>query len=337
MINDRTMKRYTTSSGIKVYKLPVDAFPHHVTNCYLVLDNKITLIDTASGTDESNKTLLACFDNLKSEFDENISLKDVERVIITHGHFDHFGGVNFVCEESGAELGIHELDESAIQHFRERLLSTNNAVHHFLNRSGFSEERVNKLTRMNKGSKDRFRGRRVDFTFDEGAIPDSSLVAYHVPGHCPGQVCMVLDDILFSADHILSRITPNQAPESITRNMGVGHYIQSLKKVREIDGPRIALAGHELEMENWKGRIDDTIEFHKGRLEKTYNLLEEPKVMSEISQGLFGKQQHYHVLLAMLETGAHLEYLYERGRLVIVNIDEVESDPMAAPRYVQSD
>jgi len=336
MINDRTMKLYTTSNGIKVYKLPVEAFPDHVTNCYLVLDDKITLIDTASGTESSNKMMLECFDNLKSDFGENIALKDVERVIITHGHFDHFGGVNFVCDESGAELGIHELDESAIQHFRERLLSTNNAVHHLLDRSGCSEERVKTLTKMNKGSKDRFQGRRVDFTFDEGQIQGSSLVAYHVPGHCPGQVCMVLDDILFTADHVLSRITPNQAPESITRYTGVGHYMESLRKIRKLSGIRIGLGGHENEMENLMDRSDDTLNFHDARLEKTLNVLDVPKSIAEASLGLFGERQGHHILLAILETGSHLEYLYDRGQAVVANIDEVERDPNTVPLYMRA-
>ena len=41
----------------------------------------------------------------------------------------------------------------------------------------------------------------------------------------------------------------------------------------------------------------------------------------------------YHILLAMLETGSHLEYLYDRGRVVIANIDEVEDDPTKIPLY----
>lgn len=337
MINDRTMKLHTTSSGIKVYKLPVEAFSDHVTNCYLVLDDKITLIDTGSGMDDSNQNLAECFENLQSEFGEKIGLKDVERVIVTHGHIDHFGGVNFVVEQSDAELGIHELDANVIQHFRERLLGTSTALRHFLNRSGMSADRVDALLQMNKWSKDTFQARKVDFTFDEGPVEGSSLVAHHAPGHCPGQVCMQLDDILFTADHVLSRVTPNQSPESITRYTGVGHYIESLRKIRKLEGVRVALAGHELEMDGWQERIDDTIGFHDDRLEKTFNLLEEPKAMADVSEGLFGKQMNYHILLAMLETGAHLEYLYERGRLLIMNIDEVEADPMVVPMYRQSE
>lgn len=34
----------------------------------------------------------------------------------------------------------------------------------------------------------------------------------------------------------------------------------------------------------------------------------------------------YHILLAMLETGAHVEYLYERGEIFVTNIDDVEKE-----------
>ena len=59
--------------------------------------------------------------------------------------------------------------------------------------------------------------------------------------------------------------------------------------------------------------------------------------MAEVSEGLFGKQMNYHILLAMLETGAHIEYLYERGRVLIENIEKVEADPMVDPIYRQAD
>jgi hypothetical protein len=45
-----------------------------------------------------------------------------------------------------------------------------------------------------------------------------------------------------------------------------------------------------------------------------------------VSLGLFGPREKYHVLLAMLETGAHMEYLYERGSLVVTNYEDVDKE-----------
>jgi glyoxylase-like metal-dependent hydrolase (beta-lactamase superfamily II) len=336
MKNDKTVAKYVSSGGTTAYKLPVEAFPDHVTNCYLVMTDPITLIDTASGWDTANQELLGCFDTIREEFGETVGLNDVGRVIITHGHIDHFGGVNFVCNESGAEVGIHELDASVIQHFQERLLFSTTNVHLFLMRSGLPEERVEALIQMNKWSKDTFQARHVDFTFHEGPVAGGPLIAHHAPGHCPGQVCLQLDDILFTADHVLSHVTPNQSPESITRYTGVGHYMDALRKVGAIPDIRIGLGGHELELHELGQRIDDTIAFHKSRLAKTHDILHMPKTIAEASYELFGKRVNYHILLAMLETGAHLEYLYERGQLVVANIHDVETNPTTAPRFVQA-
>lgn len=327
MINDKTVKKYVSSGGVAAYKLPVEAFPNHVTNCYLVMGDPITLLDTGSGWDTANKELVACFETLREEFGESVHLKDVGRVILTHGHVDHFGGVNFVCEQApDAEVGIHELDASVIQNFKERLLVSSTNLHVYLDRSGLSKKKVNALLEMNKWSKDTFQPREVDFTFHEGPVQGGPLVAYHAPGHCPGQVCLQLDDILFTADHVLSRVTPNQSPESISRNTGLGHYMDALRRIRTVEGIRIGLGGHELEMEDLTGRIDDTLSFHDGRLNKTLDVLAEPQTVAGVSKGLFGEQVDYNVLLAMMEAGAHLEYLYERGQVVVTNIDEVEKE-----------
>ncbi len=333
MHNDRTIKRFVSSAGRVVYRLPVEAFPGHITNCYLVFDDMLTLIDAASGTNESNQSLLDGFRGVRETFGENVQLSDVKRLILTHGHIDHFGGLNFVVDQANAAIGIHELDFSVVQRFKERLIVTTKNLHIFLERAGLPPDKVLELLEMYKWSKDLFKASRVDFSFHEGPLDGSTFEIIHTPGHCPGQVCLKLDDILFTADHILSHITPNQSPEFIARNTGLGHYLDSLKKVRAISGIRIGLGGHEEPIENVTKRVDQTLRFHDSRLNKTLDACREPASVSQASQKLFGERKDYHALLAVLETGAHIEYLYERGHLAVVNVDEVEREYNPVLRY----
>lgn len=324
MQNDPTIRRYESAGGTILYKLPVEAFPKHFTNCYLVMTDPITLLDAGSGQEGSNASLQDCFRRLGNQFDERVQVFDVGRLILTHGHIDHFGGANFVVDQSGAELGIHELDVSVIRSFKERLILNTKNLHLFLDRAGLSASAVEKLLTMNKWSKDLFQPAHVDFTFDEGPLPGTPFEIFHTPGHCPGQVCIRLDDILFTADHVLQRITPNQSPEFITRYTGLGHYMESLQKIRSVPGITLGLGGHEGDMTELHRRIDETLAFHETRLEKTLALCDRPKSIKEVSLELFGERQDYHVLLAFLETGAHMEYLYERGRIGVTNIEEAE-------------
>ncbi|MDZ4857487.1 MAG: MBL fold metallo-hydrolase [Candidatus Hydrogenedentes bacterium] len=333
MHNDPVVRKYTSAGRTTVYKLPVEAFPNHITNCYLVMTDPVTLIDAASGQESSNASLLDCFARLRAEFGETVALADVKRLILTHGHIDHFGGLHFVVEQSGAEIGIHELDMSVVRFFNERLVVSSKNLQIFLERAGLTQEKTGKLLAMNKWSKDLFRARPVDFTFDEGPLPNSPFGLYHAPGHCPGQVCIQLDDILFTADHVLSHITPNQSPEFIVRYTGLGHYIAALKKIKTIPGINIGLGGHEHAIDDVAGRVDASIAFHEGRLEKTLNLCGEPRTVAEVSLELFGERKGYHVLLAFLETGAHMEYLHERGHLAVVNVEEVDEQPNPVLQY----
>ena len=152
----------------------------------------------------------------------------------------------------------------------------------------------------------------------------TSFRVFHAPGHYPGKVCNKLGHIVFTADRVLSHITPNQSPGFITRYTGLSHYFESLKRVRAIPGIRLALGGHEDPMEDLRGRIDQTLAFHDSRLDKTLALCSEPRTVAEVALGLFGERKDYHALLAILEAGAHMEYLYERGQLAVINIDEAE-------------
>jgi glyoxylase-like metal-dependent hydrolase (beta-lactamase superfamily II) len=317
------IQKFTTAGGIAVYLLPVQAFPHHVTNCYVVLDDTITLLDTGSGFGNSNESLVRGFDRLRTEFGERVRLEDIDRVILTHGHIDHFGGLNFVVEQSGAAVGIHELDANVIRHFHDQLTLSSKNLHLFLDRAGLPEQVVDDLVEMNKWSKDYFHASDVDFTFSNGTL-EGGFRVFHTPGHCPGQVCLQLEDILFTADHVLSHITPNQSPESITRYTGLGHYLDSLDKIRHEATASVGLGGHEDPIRDVNARVADIAAFHHVRLGKLLELCDSPKSVAQLSQELFGPRKHYHILLALLETGAHLEYLFERAHVVVANMDDVE-------------
>ena len=64
----------------------------------------------------------------------------------------------------------------------------------------------------------------------------------------------------------------------------------------------------------------------------TLEFLTKPHTIAEVSEELFGSVNGYNVLLAIEEAGAHVEYLHQRGRLRIVNVDEMESnnDPVVS-------
>ena len=166
---------------------------------------------------------------VKTDFGEPIGPADIRRIVITHGHIDHFGGLPMFAELTGAEIAIHELDRRILTAYEERLVVATAALRRFLQQAGVRPGTQSAFVEMYGFSKRHVRSLPVATTLVDGMQLDG-LRFIHVPGHCPGQVCIAVGDILLSADHILPTITPHQVPESITPSTGLQHYLDSLAK-----------------------------------------------------------------------------------------------------------
>jgi len=159
----------------------------------------------------------------------------------------------------------------------------------------------------------------------------------HTPGHCPGQVCIAIGDVLLSADHVLPEISPHQAPESIMPYTGLGHYLDSLHKISEVPGVRLTLGGHQGPIADVYKRVVEIRQSHERKLDKILAIIEkspEPMTINEVSQRLYLHVKGFHVLLAIEEVAAHVEYLYQHNRLAIANLDQFQGEENPPIRYV---
>lgn len=334
---ERQVNRYETSGRRRVYCLPLEVFKGFFGNVYLVLGGgKPVLVDTGSGQDSSNRDIERGFAQVRERFNENVELADVGVILITHGHIDHFGGLHYIKEHCDAPIGVHILDRRVLVNYYERLSVTSRNVDRFLAGAGMREETRSRFLAMYRSSKRLFKPCPVDFTFDEEELLDGEFRSFHVPGHCPGQVCLLLDDILLTADHILPKISPHLSPEAIALSNGVGHYRSSLAKARTIDGVRLALGGHKGPIEDLKTRIDEIDTLLGERLEEVLEFCDEPRSIIDVSRQIFGEIEGYHALLATFEAGALVEDLYQRGHVIVSNYAAIEEDPQAALLYQQS-
>ena len=328
--------RFRSDSGVTIYRISCQAFPGLVAHCYLLLGaGPVTLIDSGSGYGDSVLHIREGFESIRRDFGEKVTLHDIERVIITHGHLDHFGGLAQVTGPITAEVGIHELDRWVLESFEERVQVATRGLGFFLQQAGVPADRRPGLIDMYTVGKKHIRSVRVDFTLVDGQQLDG-LEFIHTPGHCPGQVCIKVGDILLSADHVLPRTTPHQNPESITAWTGLGHYLEALVKIAKVPGVRLALGGHETPIENFYVRTDEIRADHLRKLDRIHGLLRDPdgKTIQELCDEMYPTVQGWNVLLALTEVGAHVEYLYERGNLRVVNHGEFAREEHPPLRYV---
>jgi glyoxylase-like metal-dependent hydrolase (beta-lactamase superfamily II) len=330
------VERFTSNTGVRIYRIPAEVFPGFLAYCYVLLEAGVpTLVDTGSGFGNSNDHLLQGIQALKRDFNEPVDVKDIRRILVTHGHIDHFGGVAFMAQQTEAQIGIHEIDRRVLTSYEERVVVATKDVRVYLERAGIKQERLASLIEMYGFAKKHVSSVAVDINIEED-VPLDGMQFFHAPGHCPGQVCIRIGDVMLTADHVLARTTPHQSPESITSYTGLGHYLESLRKIERIEGIKIALGGHEAPIDDMYQRINDIRASHQRKLERVLDAIRttgQPCTIADISKIMYPDRHGYDVLMALEEVGAHVEYLYQHGRLAVCNLDEVERENNPALKY----
>ena len=320
-------KSFQSSGGARIYRIPIHLFPELWGYAHLVVAEEITaLVDVGSGFGESNEHLEFGLQAVRKDHGESVEWKDITHLLITHGHIDHFGGLAYVRERTRARVGIHGLDRRVLTGYEERVATVAGKLSHYLQEAGVEPGEVDDLMDLYLLGKQLFASQPVDFTFEEIGMRLGPIQFTHVPGHTPGQVVMLIDDLMLSADHILERISPHLAPESLTLNTGLGHYLDSLERTKVlVEKTRLVLGGHEHPFTNLADRINETRALYMDRLRQVLDLSGAPKTIAELAQELFAETAGYHRLLALEEAGAYVEYLSMRGHLGISDLGSLEN------------
>jgi glyoxylase-like metal-dependent hydrolase (beta-lactamase superfamily II) len=232
-------------------------------------------------------------------------------------------------------VGVHELDLRNLTNTEERLFIVSKRLYDYLIEAGISQRKCDELIQLYKLSKLDYVPIDIDFTYESVGMRVGPFKIYHMPGHCAGQVVIRLHDVLFSGDHVLAQISPHQAPERLVLNTGLRHYLQSLDELLKWSGAiTLTLGGHNQAILDLSKRIGEIKTIHDQRLAEVLEITNKPHTISEITNRLFPDVHGYNVLLALEETGAHVEYLYQLGRIGISNLSDLSHSANIVPvRY----
>ncbi len=321
---------------MRIYRIAFEFMPNLSGRLYLLLGaGPPTLVDTSSGSPTALEQVWTGLAAIGPEFGEPFRPEAIGRVLITHAHVDHYGGLAEIVRRTGAAVGVHPLDSRVIAAGQERVEIAQRAFAAFLTRAGVSPEERAKLLEGYGRTKRQLESVPVDLLLEEGRETDGIQV-FHTPGHSPGHVCLLIDDVLLAGDHILSRTITQQWPESIAPYTGLGHYLESLDKIERIAGITLVMGGHEPPVHDVYKRIESIRASHFRRVNRVLDVIREspdPITIDEITSRLYDRQSSFYAFLALTDVASRVEYLDERGKLAVVNLDEIRNEEMPVYRY----
>ena len=130
--------------------------------------------------------------------------KTVEAILLTHGHFDHVGGVKKIAKETGCAVYLRE-EENTLPFF------------------------------MTAGA-----------LYSTDSYPDTLTVAgltftvLHTPGHTPGSVCLLCQDVIFAGDTLFA----GSCGRTDFPGSNPGDMKKSLQKLYALPGDYQVFPGH---------------------------------------------------------------------------------------------
>jgi len=157
---------------MQVERVEVVVPPGFSENCYVVSDEKdaksVVVVDPGAQAE----TIL-----------EALNGRTIERIILTHRHYDHIGALYELVQQTGAEVFAHTLDAEAISKLSE----------------------VGPYAKLNS-----LRPTDVDRTVEDGdriSVGTRELLVIHTPGHTIGSICLFdeKDHVLLSGDTLFYR------------------------------------------------------------------------------------------------------------------------------------
>ncbi|MBC7347397.1 MAG: MBL fold metallo-hydrolase [Clostridia bacterium] len=306
-------------------KIPIPNNPLRFVMSYLIKSsNGCTIIDAGWDTPES----MAAWEGQLAQL--GLGFEDIEQVIITHLHPDHYGLAGKLREIGRARIVMSDLEAEQLNARYENYQQLLQEVASFLRLHGVPEEELPGLQGASLPALEWVVKARPDRVVKDGEIIEAGPLTLRVlstPGHTRGHICLYAEKqrLLFSGDHVLPTITPNVSLNPQSSANPLGDYLDALEKIRELE-VNLVLPAHEFAFSNLAERIREIEAHHQRRLAEVYGLLENgPKTAYAIAPFVHWDTGPWETLgnwdrrAALMETLAHLELLQRQGKVTSVN------------------
>jgi glyoxylase-like metal-dependent hydrolase (beta-lactamase superfamily II) len=317
------------------------------THLYLIEDDALILVDTGMPTDSAkdmfyywrNQGIPEDVEALADDHSEQElmsalkltghDIRDIDYIVLTHGHPDHYLLGRKLIEMSGAKVAVHVSDSDQvanpwgmIKFWVERRAALMAMGMPMPGQGGgstkasVSPEKTD--TSLHIDIPIAFDGRLhlEDFEKDE-------ICVRHFAGHSPGGIALLLYDdsgkeaIMLCGDTLLNPITPH--PDDLLE------YLRALRAMKKLEEVKLTLPAHGREIADLAQRLEFLEDHHEDRLKVTYETCKEPHSVWQLATmkgyfDVFVDPAKFNPLAGQ-EAFVHVELLHMAGGLRRTHID----------------
>ncbi len=308
----------------KIHRITLPTpFPVGPVHTYLLEGDPLTLIDTGPHTPEAAEALA---DGLRRI---GFDIEDLERIVITHAHADHYGLVESLVEDSGAEVWAHPMSQPILEDWPTYQTQRLGFWLRLLLAAGVPEAKAEATAAVYQGLK-RFQSSAPVARFlHDGATIELAGESWQVlfcPGHAGNLVCFYYprDRVLIGNDHLLAHISsnaliePSNGIEQVRRKPLIDYW-SALCRVYEMD-IALVLPGHGSAIADPRGLITSRFGFYEHRLGRLRTELQlGSRTVWQMVSALFRKLDLADTYLAVSEVIGHLDVLEQRGEAILAS------------------
>jgi glyoxylase-like metal-dependent hydrolase (beta-lactamase superfamily II) len=303
------------AGGILWIRLPIPGALRHI-NVWLVPGSKgWFLVDTGMKT----RAVREAWESLEGRLP---LARELEFILVTHHHPDHFGMAQWLSERFEVRVTMHDMAAAAaVSGMEEPEAGPVYPSDGFTQRLGVElDPEMQSILRG--GSYRAIVSGRPEITTlrAEATLPGADGVwrtSVH-DGHAPGHVCLHDDAsrVLISGDQLLPTISSNiSLYPSNEQGDPLGDYLVSLERLARLPEDTLILPAHGRPFMSLHARIEALRQEHAGRLQQIRDVCAGGQSTSTVTASLFrmDRLDALNRLLATTETLAHLRHLELMG------------------------
>jgi glyoxylase-like metal-dependent hydrolase (beta-lactamase superfamily II) len=318
--------------GVHLIRLPLTGSPLRHTNGYLIRgDDGWTLVDCGWNLPDVLEALTTQLDDMGAK------LQDIRRLVITHFHADHYGLAGTLVGLTQCRLLMHRLDWLYVQNELSDFDGTIARFDYWLRLNGAPPEMLSEEQRRTADMFRRYTIQAPDEQLEDGQriiAGEHEFQVVWTPGHTSGHICLWDEQrkTILTGDHVLDPISPNVSLSREGQGNPLGEYLQSLRKVAELDAD-LVLPAHGEPFNGAARRVNELLAHHDEREAEVLEAVSHgERTAYEVSAALpwtrrrrtladlsMGQQR-----MALTETIAHLEELRSRGLIHLERRDGIQ-------------